>query len=391
MPAPFIYPLLQKVTAKEKDMKIETFELERIQSLYENLVEYNLTESGLHPFTLRELLGQGEIEELLDIRLGYGQTNGDPGLRKTISTLYPGTSADNILVTNGSAEANFITIWSLLDKGDELVLMLPNYMQIWGLARSMGVDVKTFHLKEELNWSPHMEELKSQVTPKTKMIALCNPNNPTGATLTRTEMEEIVELAQSVDAWIYCDEIYRGAELEGDETPSFHGMYSKVIVDGGLSKAYGLPGLRMGWLVGPRDIIDNAWSYNDYITISTGILSQAIAQKVLEPAMRARVLNRNRGMLRENIAAVKEWMANHGDLFHMVPPRAGGMAFIRYNLDINSRKLADRLRTEKNVFVMDGDCFGMDRYLRIGFGAEKEYLLKGLQRVDQMLREILHP
>jgi len=371
-------------------MKIETFELERIQSLYENLVEYNLTESGLHPFTLRELLGHREIEELLDIPLGYGQTNGDPGLRETISALYPGTSSDNILVTNGSAEANFITIWSLLDKGDELVLMLPNYMQIWGLARSMGVDVKPFHLKEELNWAPHMEELKRQVTPKTKMIALCNPNNPTGATLTQKEMEEIVELAQSVDAWIYCDEIYRGAELEGDETPSFHGMYHKVIVDGGLSKAYGLPGLRMGWLVGPSDIIDNAWSYNDYITISTGILSQAVAQKILEPAMRARVLKRNRAMLRENIAAVKEWMAGHGDLFHMVPPRAGGMAFVRYNLDINSRKLADRLRIEKNVFIMDGDCFGMDRYLRIGFGAKKEYLLQGLQRVDQLLREILH-
>jgi len=368
------------------------FEMERMMSAYEQEVEFNLSESGVHPITLGALLGEhpGAMEELLATEINYPHVNGIPQLRDHIALTYDGATRDDVLVTVGAIEANYLAIRTLLNPGDEIVIMLPNYMQIWGLARSMGVDVKPFHLKEELNWAPHMEELKRQVTPKTKMIALCNPNNPTGATLTQKEMEEIVELAQSVDAWIYCDEIYRGAELEGDETPSFHGMYHKVIVDGGLSKAYGLPGLRMGWLVGPSDIIDNAWSYNDYITISTGILSQAVAQKILEPAMRARVLKRNRAMLRENIAAVKEWMAGHGDLFHMVPPRAGGMAFVRYNLDINSRKLADRLRIEKNVFIMDGDCFGMDRYLRIGFGAKKEYLLQGLQRVDQLLREILH-
>lgn len=369
-------------------MKIEIFELERIQSLYENVVEYNLTESGLHPFTLRELLSPEEIDSLLDVRLGYGQTNGAPDLRDAISKLYKGADRDNILVTNGSAEANFINIWSNLESGDELVLMLPNYMQMWGLARSIGVEVKPFHLKEELKWSPDMKELKTLITPDTKMIALCNPNNPTGSTLSSTHMEEIVTLAKEADAWIYCDEIYRGAELEGEETPSFYGMYDKVIVAGGLSKAYGLPGLRMGWMTGPKDIIEKAWSYNDYLTISTGVLSQAISTKILQPDMRKRILERNRGMLRENIKAVEKWIRPHNDLFNMIPPKAGGMAFIRYNMDINSRKLADRLRTEKSVFIMDGDCFGMDHYFRLGFGAEKEYLLAGLTRIDELLKEL---
>jgi aspartate/methionine/tyrosine aminotransferase len=369
-------------------MKIEIFELERIQSLYENIVEYNLTESGLHPFTLRELLSEQELEELKDVRLGYGQTNGSIELRDRISDLYPGANRDNVLVTNGSAEANFISIWSLFEAGDELVLMLPNYMQIWGLARSLGVNVKPFYLQESQDWSPDLNEIKKQVTPKTKMIACCNPNNPTGAVLSEADMKEIVEIAKEVGAWIYCDEIYRGAELDGNEIPSFYGMYDKVIVTGGLSKAYGLPGLRMGWLTGPQDFIDSAWSYNDYVTISTGILSQAVTCKVLQPEMRKKVLSRNRGMLRENIAAVKQWIDSHNDLFHMIPPRAGGMAFIRYNMEINSRQLADRLRTEKSVFVMDGDCFGIDHYIRIGFGAEKEYLIKGLNRIDELLKDI---
>lgn len=370
-------------------MKIEVFELERIQSLYENVVEYNLTESGLHPFTLKELLSEEEINSLLDVRLGYGQTNGAPDLRDAISKLYIGAGRDNILVTNGSAEANFINIWSNLESGDELVLMLPNYMQIWGLARSMGVNVKPFHLKEELNWAPDMDELRSLITSDTKMISLCNPNNPTGATLSPDNMEEIVSLAKKADAWIYCDEIYRGAELEGDEIPSFYGMYDKVIVDGGLSKAYGLPGLRMGWMTGPEDMIEKAWSYNDYLTISTGILSQAITSKILQPEMRGRILKRNRGMLKENIKAVMEWVETHRDNFSMIPPKAGGMAFIRYNMDINSRELADRLRTEKSVFIMDGDCFGMDHYFRLGFGAEKGYLLAGLNRIDEFLKEFV--
>jgi len=370
-------------------MKIEIFELERIQSLYENLVEYNLTESGLHPYTLRELLSEEEIGSLLDVRLGYGQTNGDPKLRETISHLYRGAGKDNILVTNGSAEANFINIWSNLEAGDDLLLMLPNYMQIWGIARSLGVNIKPFHLKEELNWGPDMDELRSLITADTRMIALCNPNNPTGAVLSIDEMEEIVALAKKADAWIYCDEIYRGAELEGEETPSFYGMYDKVLVDGGLSKAYGLPGLRMGWLCGPKEIIEKAWSYNDYITISTGILSQAITSRILRPEMRSKVLKRNRGMLKENIRMVRKWVEKHGDHFSMIPPKAGGMAFIRYNMKINSRELADRLREEKSVFIMDGDCFGMEGYFRLGFGAEKEYLLAGMNRIDEFLREMI--
>jgi aspartate/methionine/tyrosine aminotransferase len=371
-------------------MKIEVFDLERIQSVYENKVDYNLTDTGVHPFTLKELFTGKEIEELAGLRLGYGQTNGAPELRDSIARLYPGADAANVLVTNGTAEANFTAVWSMLEPGDELVLMLPNYMQIYGLARSFGADVKPFHLIEQVKWGPSIEQLKQLVTKKTKMIAVCNPNNPTGAVLSDVEMRWIFKLAGEVGAWIYVDEIYRGAEIDGSETPTFYGYskYKKVIVSGGLSKAYGLPGVRIGWLVGPVDIIAGGWGYHDYTTISTGILSQGIAHRVLQPDMRKKVLNRSREMLKENLQVLREWVDEHNGLFRFIPPRAGAMAFIKYNMDVNSREFATRLREEMSVFVIDGDCFGMDGYLRIGFGSEKEYLTAGLARIDEFLKLI---
>ena len=369
-------------------MKIETFELERRQSVWENRVKYNLTESGVHPYTLSELLTQDEIEELVSIRIGYGQTNGSIELREAISQLYPGTDLDNVLVTNGSAEANFIGIWSNLEPDDELVVMLPNYQQIWGLARSFGIKVTPFYLKEETNWSPDIEELKGLISPETKMITICNPNNPTGAVLSKETMNEIVNLAKKFDIWIHVDEIYRGAELIGGETPSFWGLYDKVIVTCGLSKAYALPGLRIGWLVGPKQIIEKAWSYHDYTTIATGILSNRIATKVLRPELRQRILKRNRTLLRENLKLLQEWLKKHEPIFHFIPPKAGGMAFVRYNIPINSTEFATKLRVEKSCFIVAGDCFGMDNYIRIGIGSEKSYFLNGLALISEMIEEM---
>lgn len=369
-------------------MKIEIFELERTQSLYENTVKYNLTESGIHPYTLEELLTEEEIRELVSLRLGYGQTNGSRELREAISHLYPGADPDNVLVTNGTAEANFLNIWSNLESGDELLLMVPNYMQIWGIARSLGVRVKPVHLREEINWGPDVEELKNLITPRTKMIAVCNPNNPTGAVLSEEAMNEIIRLAKKADAWIYSDEVYRGAELDGKETPSFFGLYDKAIICCGLSKAYALPGLRIGWLVGPKKTIEKCWSCHDYTSISSGILGNHVAALVLQPEQRMKVLNRNRKILRENLTALEEWTGTHKDLFNFIPPKAGGIAFVRYSMKINSSELMTKLRKEKSVFIVAGDLFGMDHYIRIGIGSEKDYLMAGLNLFDEVLRDV---
>ncbi len=369
-------------------MDFEIFDLERIQSLYENTVKYNLTESGIHPFTLKEFLTEKETENLLNIRLGYGQTNGSVELREAICKHYKGADIDNILVTNGSAESNFTFTGSIIQPGDEVVIMLPVYMQIWGIARFLGANVKPFYLKEELDWAPDMDELRKAVTSKTRLICLCNPNNPTGAVLSRDMMEEIVNIADSVGAILHVDEIYRGSELQGEETPTFYGLYDKVIVTMSLSKSYSLPGLRMGWLIGPKDIIANCWAFHDYTSISTNMLSQYVASLIMQPDRRMDVLTRGRGMLKSNLAVFQKWIDSHSDLFHFIPPRAGGIVFVRYNMNINSTELSEKLRLEKSVFFLAGDCFGMDHYFRMGIGGEQKELIEGVELIDETLREI---
>jgi len=368
-------------------MNIPLFELERVQSLFENTVDYNLTESGFHPYTLTELLTEQDLSILTNTVIGYGQTNGSIPLRKRIAAMYDDMTEDNVLVTNGSSEANFVACHTLLNKGDEVVMMLPNYMQIWGVAQEIGCVTKSFHLDEEKQWKPNLDELKAKVTQRTKMIAVCNPNNPTGYILTESEMLKIVDIAQQVDAWILSDEVYRGAELNGKLTQSFVGMYDKVIVNGGLSKAYALPGLRLGWLVGPKEIVDNTWAYHDYTSIIAGILSHVIGEIVLERKKRQEILDRNRKMLNENLVEVQNWLDQYGNLFDYIPPQGGGMLFVKYNLDINSTELSDWLRTEKSVFVVAGDCYGIDKHFRIGIGERKDYILEGLERVKEALSD----
>ncbi len=369
-------------------MHIEEFKLERLQSLWENKVEINLTESGIHPYTLRELLSESEIDTLLDLRLTYGWTNGEPTLREQIARYYPQATADNVLVTNGSAEANFLAMWTLLEPGDEIAVMLPNYMQIWGIARSLGVEVKPFHLQEDQAWAPDLSELARAVSSRTKMIVVCNPNNPTGAVLSQADMEAIIKIADDVNATIYVDEVYKGVQLEGQEGPSFHDLYDRAIVAAGLSKALAHPGLRIGWLVGDEDFIARAWHRNDYTTITTSLPSEYVATRILEPARRQQILDRNRSMLRENLEVLESWLAGQGDRFSFIPPQAGGMAFMRYNHEINSTELATRLRKERSILVLPGDVYGMDHYLRLGIGERKDVLAAGLEILGEAFAEL---
>lgn len=369
-------------------MQIPVFELERLQSLWENRVDVNLTESGIHPYTLRELLTPEQQSELLDLRLTYGWTNGEPKLRHQIASYYQHTNGEQVLVTNGSAEANFLAMWTMLEPGDEVLYMLPNYMQIWGLAESIGVTVNTFSLKRERQWRPDLDEIRSKLTPKTKLLILCCPNNPTGAILSREEMEAIVEMAAANGTRIYADEVYKGVQLEGEELPSFRDLDENAIVTAGLSKALAHPGLRIGWLCGPQDFIDDAWHRNDYTTITTCLVSEYVANIILQPQKRTEILQRNRQMLRENLTLLQDWLAQRPDLFDFVPPQAGGMAFLKYHFDMNSTELSEWLRIHKKVLVLPGDVYGMDHHLRLGIGEDKPTLARGLELLGEGLDEL---
>jgi len=370
-------------------MKISTFELERSQSLWENKVKFNLTESGLHPYSLADVLSEDELYEINHTSLGYGYTDGHPDLKAQIALLYPNSNPDNVLITNGSAEANFIAMWTLLEPGDEIVYMVPNYMQIHGIAESLGVKVVTWELKESLDWMPDVEELKSLVSNKTKLIVLCNPNNPTGAVLHPAIMQQIVNIAAENDCYIHSDEIYRGSELKGEEGASFSEYYEKSIIVSGLSKALGFPGLRIGWILAADEIIENCWSRHDYTSICCSTISQYAAIRILAPGVREKLLTRGRLHLQKNLAIVEKWIDSFQGRLHLVPPQAGGMAYVGYDADISSQNLVDQLRDQHDVFLVAGSWFGMEGFLRIGIGVESDTLEKGLAAIEPTLKSVL--
>jgi aspartate/methionine/tyrosine aminotransferase len=371
--------------------QFQPFLMERMMSKFEQDVEYNLSESGVHPLLLSELLGNDpdSADRFLGTNLNYPHVNGIPELRQNIARTYNGASPDNVLVTVGAAEANYISVRTLLSPGDEIVMMLPNYMQIWGIARNHGLRLGTFHLREETGWAPDVAELESVLTPDTRLIAVCNPNNPTGRTLTEPEMDAIVACADRVGAWILADEVYRGANRVSDqENPSFYSRYDKVLAIGSTSKAYGLPGLRIGWVVAPSETIDDIWARHEYVTISATMLSNVLAAIALSPEVRPRLLQRTRDYIRKGYPVLQEWMDGHADTFSVRPPDAAAIAFVRYHLDINSSEFTERLRKEKSVLIVPGDHFGMDHFLRISFGLPHDYLVSALDRIHELIVEL---
>ncbi len=201
-------------------------------------------------------------------------------------------------------------------------------------------------------------------------------------------MKGIVDLASGVGAWILADEVYQGAERSGVATPSFWGKWDKTLIVNGLSKAYGLPGLRVGWIVGPEEVIKRTWPYHDYTTISPSALSDRLATLALAPATRDRILARTRGILKANFPVLETWLNDHGGLFSFRPPRAGAICFARYGFEANSTEFVERLIREKSVLVVPGDHFETDGHLRFGFGPEKGYLLRALGRIDEILKKI---
>jgi hypothetical protein len=365
------------------------FEMERLQSLYENEVKYNLSDSGNHPLSMNDLLSDEEIKKILDMEIYYGYTTGDPKLLSAIASWYPEKiNESNVLVTNGSAEANFLAGWTLIEPGDEVIMVLPNYMQVPGLAKNLGATVKTIGLKESLGWHLDLDELTSIVTEKTKLISICNPSNPTGAVMTDDEMKSIAEIAGKHGAYVLSDEVYRGSELDGNETKSFIHFYDKSIVSCGLSKSFAHPGLRIGWLIASPEVIQNIWTRKDYTTLCASVISQEIGTKIMTMPTREKILGRSSKMLTENLGLFQNWLNNHDDLFTFVPPKAGGMAFVGYSMDINSTDFVHKLRLEQSVLIVPGDCYGMDGYLRFGIGSNQDYLSEGLGLVTACIKSL---
>ena len=370
---------------------IDPFEMERYQSRYWHLVDYDLSESGVTPLTIRELLGpDADAEFFLQQTLGYPLSEGSYETRANIAQWYPECSPENVTLMNGGSESNLLSLWSLLGPRDRLAFMLPNYCQGLGLGPFFGDGVDTFKLKlRDGRWSLDVEGLDRAVGKRTSVIMLCNPNNPTGAVLTEGEMQAVIDVAGRAGAWIVADEIYRGAELDTDvASPTFWGRYDKVIVTSGLSKAFAMPGLRVGWAVAPEEAIAKIWTRHDYTTLTPGVVSDRLAALTMRPDVRENVLGRTRSIVRANLPQLEAWIEAH-PYFHYVRPLAGAIAYVAYDLPVRSPELAERIRGEQSVLLVPGAMFGLKKGVRFGFGYDIEYTMKGLARVDGTLADVV--
>jgi aspartate/methionine/tyrosine aminotransferase len=371
-------------------MAIELFEMERMQSTWENLVDYDMSESGVRPLTLRELISMGfDLESFLDQPLGYSQSNGTIELRERIAALYPGAGIGHIEVTNGTSEANYLIALSQLRPGDDVAMEVPNYMQMPAVARSLGATVRTFSLRQASGWEPDWDEFERAVTSRTRLLYLSNPNNPTGAVLSEDAMKRIAARCNETGTWLLADEVYLGAEIDRERTRSFWGMAERVVVTSGLSKAYGIPGVRVGWMVGPESLVSHCWSQHDYLTIGPNKMSDRIARVAVEPANRERCYERTREILRHNLPIAREWVGTFGGRLTWREPQAGAIALLKYDSEADSLRIAERVRVNQSTLIVPGTHVGLEGYLRIWLGGREEFLREGLRRIGTELTQLL--
>ncbi|MEM8485056.1 MAG: aminotransferase class I/II-fold pyridoxal phosphate-dependent enzyme [Bacteroidota bacterium] len=371
-------------------MTFKPFTLEQFLSENEQFVDYNYSESGVHPVKLAELLEMAGLGfgDLADVPINYPEVNGAEALREKIAALYPDATAENVLVTVGASEANLLAATTLLAPGDDVLALRPTYLQFGGMAANIGVHVHHLALDEAEGWRLDVGELEDRVSDNTRVISIVNPNNPTGSMLTASEIEALIRVADRVGAWILADEVYAGTEHDGaPETETLYGKYDRVIAVNSMSKAYGLPGLRVGWMVGPSDTIEALWRRHEYAVVSTTMLSNILASAALD--VRSALINRTRALIQTGFATLNRYLRVHPGVFEMAPPRASALSFVRYNLPVNSTRFAARLRQEKSVLMVPGDCFGMDHHLRISSALPLPYLEAGLSRFNELVASYL--
>jgi len=369
-------------------VKIDPFLVEQFMNAHEHEVELNLAETCVDPFVLGEflaLMGEDDfLEQLKKKQLTYGFIEGSPDLRQGLANLYDHIEPENILVSRGAIGANFLVFYSLVEPGDTVISVFPAYQQLYSAPKSLGANVKLLRLREHNRWLPDINELSELVDDKTKLIIINNPHNPTGSLIEAHVLEEICATAEEAGAYLLCDESYRGLYIKPDDfVPSAFDISKKVIVTGSFSKPFSLSGLRLGWIAASTEIIEECMLHRDYTTISNNMIADALASLAMKHV--DRIYKRNLKIIRTNHRILSQWIKDE-PLIDWVPPRAGSVAFLRYNLSIPSKDLCLRLIQDKGTFLVPGYCFEMEGFLRMGYGCKTENLKEGLSRFKAFLK-----
>ena len=362
---------------------------------HETHVRYDIAESGILPLSTDDLLGfvpdaerAATLARLLALPLGYSEARGTEDLRRRLAATYQRGDADHVLVTTGAIEANFLLFNVLLEAGDHVIAPYPAYQQLYSVPRAIGCDVSLWDVGPDTGYRYDVDALERLVTPKTRVIVVNTPHNPTGAMLPPDAARRVYALADSVGATVIGDEAYRWLAVPDGEpfAPPFFDLGPRGVSVGTLSKPFGLPGLRIGWITGAPDLIQRCWAMRDYISLSPGKLNDALACLAMDH--REAIIARNRRIIEANLSTARDWMRKRSDFLTWTPPRGGLLALLKYDLPIASLPLADKLATDYSVMLAPGSAFGYEHHLRLVVGQSPDIFAKGLEEAGKCFEEV---
>jgi len=367
-------------------MKLPPFKLERYFAQYEFNTEYLLCSSDCEAMSIADLLAldPGAGERFQQTWLGYTESQGSLGLRQALCGLYETIQPGQVLVHAGAQEAIFVFMHAVLEQGDHIIVHSPGYQSLAEIARSIGCDVSPWMAREESGWALDLDELRHLMRTNTKAIVVNTPHNPTGYLMPRADFEALNRFAQENNLLLFSDEVYRESEYDPSlRLPATCDLGPHAVSLGVTSKTYGLAGLRIGWIATQnQDVYQRMAALKDYTTICNSAPSEFLAELALRH--REKLIERNLGIIRTNLAVVDDLFARHADLFRWVRPQAGSMGFPRL-VKGDVEDFCDRLVREAGVLLLPGSVYD-DRHNHFRLGLGRKNLPEAVARLEAFLK-----
>ena len=351
-------------------MKLSPFRIERFYARYEFTTRYMLSSSDCESRTIADLLEfePDAHERLLQQWCGYTESLGAPELREAIAALYSTAEPDDVIVASCAEEGIFLLYHALLGAGDHAIVETPCYESALQVARSTGADVSAWERRYDDGWAHDLDELERLIAPNTRVIYINQPHNPTGTLMDHATFERVVELARAHDVILFCDEVYRELEHDpADRLPAACDLYERAVSLGSISKTYGLPGLRIGWLTTRDPQIQQGIAYlKDYTTICSSAPSELLVALALRH--RQTLIDRNLGLVNHNLQLLEQFISRHQDVFEWVKPTAGPIGFPRVRAPGGDVDELCRSLAETGVLLLPGTVYDQPGHVRVGYG-----------------------
>jgi capreomycidine synthase len=347
--------------------------------------EFDIGSSGVENFSLAELFQLTDLtqEELNSVVFHDSSSLGNVELRQAIAKRWGNGDPEQVMVTHGSSEANFLIMNGLLNAGDEVVVLDPCYQQLYSIAESIGCQLRRWQLRCEQNFAPDIEEAKSLISSRTRMVIVNFPHNPTGASLTKQEQDALIDAVAKVGAYLVWDAAFADIVYDGSPLPNPNLRYDRAISMGTFSKCYGLPGLRFGWCLASPDVLERFVRLRDYMTLHLSPMIELIARRVVEKA--DKLLSIRSQQARINLDILSKWVEQHQAFVKWSRPQGGVCTFLGLQGISNTESFCHYLANTYKVLLVPGTCFNHPSHVRLGFGGATSDLNEGLSRLSKAL------